>query len=61
LREILLVVPPALAETGRRDKRSRLLPAYVVVYFVTAMAVYGDGYEEVMRRLVGGLQFMRAW
>jgi hypothetical protein len=26
-----------------------------------AMAVFRDGYEEVMRRLTGGLQFMRAW
>ena len=54
-------VDEVLAETGRREKRSRLLPAHVVVYFVIAMAVFGDGYEEVMRRLVGGLQFMRAW
>jgi Insertion element 4 transposase N-terminal len=29
--------------------------------FVMAMAVFRDGYEEVMRRLTGGLQFMRAW
>ena len=26
-----------------------------------AMALFRDGYEEVMRRLTGGLQFMRAW
>jgi hypothetical protein len=54
-------VDEVLTETGRGGKRSRLLPAHVVVYFVIAMAVFGDGYEEVMRRLVGGLQFMRAW
>ena len=30
-------------------------------YFVTAMAVFRDGYEEVVRRLTGGLQFMSAW
>ena len=30
-------------------------------YFVMAMAVFRDGHEEVMRRLTGGLQFMRAW
>jgi Insertion element 4 transposase N-terminal len=29
-----------LAETGRREKRSRLLPAHVVVYFVMAMAIF---------------------
>jgi hypothetical protein len=55
------LVDEVLAETGRREKRSRLLPAHVVVYFVMAMAVFRDGYEEVMRRLTGGLQFMRAW
>lgn len=55
------LVDEVLAETGRREKRSRLLPAHVVVYFVMAMTIFGDGYEEVIRRLVGGLQFMRAW
>lgn len=55
------LVDEVLAETGRREKRSRLLPAHVVVYFVMAMAIFRDGYEEVMRRLVGGLQFMRVW
>jgi Insertion element 4 transposase N-terminal/Transposase DDE domain len=55
------LVHEVLAETRRREKRSRLLPAHVVVYFVMAMAVFRDGYEEVMRRLAGGLRFMRAW
>jgi len=55
------LVDEVLAETGRRERRSRLLPAHVVVYFVMAMAVFGDGYEEVMRRLTGGLRFLRAW
>jgi hypothetical protein len=55
------LVDEVLAETGRREKRSRLLPAHVVVYFVMAMAIFRDGYEEVTRRLTGGLAFMRAW
>ena len=55
------LVDEVLAGTGRREKRSRLLPAHVVVYFVMAMAVFRDGYEEVTRRLTGGLAFMRAW
>jgi hypothetical protein len=55
------LIDEILTETGRREKRSRLLPAHVVVYFVMAMAVFRDGYEEVMRRLTGGLQSMRAW
>jgi hypothetical protein len=42
------LVDEVLAETGRRQKRSRLLPAHVVAM---AMAVFRDGYEEVMRRL----------
>jgi hypothetical protein len=55
------VVDEVLVETRGKEKRSRLLPAHVVVYFVLAMAIFRDGYEEIMRRLVGGLQFMRAW
>jgi len=55
------LVNEVLAETRRREKRTRLLAAHVVVYFVMAMAIFRDGYEEVMRRLTGGLVFMRAW
>lgn len=54
-------VEEVLAETRKKEHRVRLMPAHVVVYFVMAMAVFQDGYEEVMRRLVGGLRFMRAW
>lgn len=54
-------VEEVLAETRNKEQRVRLMPAHVVVYFVMAMAVFQDGYEEVMRRLVGGLRFMRAW
>lgn len=56
------LVDEVLADTGRREKRTRLLPARVVVYYVMALTLfYGDAYEEVMRRLVGGLQLLRAW
>lgn len=56
------LVDEILAETGRTEKRSRLLPARVVVYYVMALTLfYGDAYEEVMRRLVGGLKLMRSW
>jgi hypothetical protein len=54
-------IEEVLAETHRKERRVRLLPAHVVVYFVIALAIFQDGYEEVVRRLVGGLQFMRAW
>ena len=34
----------------------------MVVYFVLAMCLFsGDGYEEVMRKLVGGLRFLGDW
>jgi hypothetical protein len=49
-----------LPETGGRAKQSRLLPAHDVV-FRDGMAVFRDGYAEVLRRLTGSLPFMRAW
>jgi hypothetical protein len=56
------LVDEVLAETGRREKRSRLLPARVVVYYVLALCLFcEDGYEEVMRKLVNGLRFLRTW
>ena len=56
------LVDEVIAQAGRKEKRSRLLPAHVVVYYVLGLALYfGEAYEEVMRRLVGGLQFLRSW
>jgi hypothetical protein len=55
------VVDEVIAQTGRKEKRSRLLPAHVVVYFVMALALFNDGYDEVMRQLVHGLRFARTW
>src|SRR5436309_2757553 len=56
------LVDDVIAEAGRREQRRRLLPARVVVYYVLALCLFfGEGYEEVMRRLVGGLQFMSSW
>lgn len=56
------LVDEVVAECGKREKRSRLLPAHVVVYYVLALNLFfGDSYEEVMRRLVGGLQFLKNW
>jgi hypothetical protein len=54
-------VDEVLVETGRMQKRTRSLPAHVVVYFVLALALYADGYEEVIRKLVHGLRFARVW
>ncbi|WP_445055543.1 transposase domain-containing protein, partial [Streptomyces sp. SAS_269] len=50
------VVDEVIAETGRGEQRSRLLPARVVVYFVLAMCLFvGQSYEEVARLLGAGL------
>ena len=52
------LVDEVLVETGRQEKHSRLLPAWVVVYYVLALCLFfGDGYEEVMRKLANGLRF----
>src|SRR5512135_2035751 len=56
------LVDDVLAETGRVEQRTRLLPARVVVYYVLALCLFfGDAYEEVMRLLVAGLLFTGAW
>lgn len=55
------LVDEVLSELNRREKRSRLLPAHVVVYFVMALALFADGYEEVIRALVNGLRYARTW
>lgn len=55
------LVDEVISECNRREKRSRLLPAHVVVYFVMALALFADGYEEVIRALVNGLRYARTW
>jgi Insertion element 4 transposase N-terminal/Transposase DDE domain len=56
------LVDAVVAETGRVERRQRLLPARVVVYYVLAMALFADAsYEEVMRQLVEGLAWSSGW
>jgi hypothetical protein len=61
------VFPPELvdrvvAQAGRVERRSRLLPARVVVYYVLGLALYGSSsYEEVIRMLVDGLSWQSGW
>src|SRR5256884_9327994 len=56
------LVDRVVAETGRVQRRSRLLPARVVVYYVLAMCLFfGQGYEEVARLLTEGLAYARGW
>jgi hypothetical protein len=59
--------PPALvdrvlAQTGRAERRHRLLPARLVVYYVLALALFaGLAYEEVLRCLVEALRGTAWW
>jgi Insertion element 4 transposase N-terminal/Transposase DDE domain len=54
------LVDEVLAVTGRIERRRRLLPARVMVYYALALALFaGVGYEEVMRCLVHGLGWAR--
>lgn len=51
-----------LNRTGRREKRSRRLPAHVMIRYVIAMGLFfTESYEEVMRRLVGNLRKLGSW
>lgn len=56
------LVDGVVAEAGRVERRHRLLPARVVVYYVLALALFADcSYEEVMRQLVEGLAWESGW
>ena len=56
------IVDDAIRDSGKREARSRLLPAHVVVYYVLALNLFfGEAYEEVMRQLVNGLRFLGNW
>ncbi|WP_433267707.1 IS4 family transposase [Actinosynnema sp. CS-041913] len=56
------VIEDVLVETGKREQRTRLLPAHVMVRFCQAMCLFPeDDYEEVMRKLVGSLKSMASW
>jgi hypothetical protein len=56
------LIDEVLIDTGKVERRRRVLPARVVVYFVLAMTLFfDDAYEEVMRKLVEGLRFLRSW
>jgi len=56
------LVDEAITAAGRQEKRVRLLPARVVVYYVLALCLFfGDSYEEVMRKLVHGLRTLGSW
>ncbi len=51
------VIDRILEETERVERRTRLLPSRLVVYYVLAMALYArEGYRELYRLLVEGLR-----
>lgn len=56
------LVDEAIVAADRQEKRRRLLPARVVVYYVLALCLFfGDSYEEVMRKLTHGLRSVGSW
>lgn len=56
------IIDDVIRESGKREVRSRLLPAHVVVYYALALNLFfGEAYEEVMRQLVNGLRFLGNW
>jgi Insertion element 4 transposase N-terminal/Transposase DDE domain len=51
------LVDQVLAQCGRRERRHRLLPARMVVYYLLAMCLFADiAYVEVLRLLVEALR-----
>jgi hypothetical protein len=51
-----------LNRTERREKRTRRLPAHVMIRYVIAMGLFfSESYDEVMRRLVGNLAKLGSW
>ena len=56
------LIEEVLVATGRCERRVRRLPAHVVVRFCLAMCLFADDdYDEVLRKLAGGLLAMGAW
>ncbi len=50
-------VDKALETYGKKEKRSRLLPSRVVVYYIIIMTIHSHaGYREVIRIMVEGLK-----
>ncbi|MGH3861008.1 transposase domain-containing protein, partial [Actinokineospora sp.] len=46
------LIERVIEETGRRERRSRDLPAALMARYVVALALFpSDGYDEVMRQV----------
>ena len=52
------LVDEVVAATGRREQRSRALPARVMAYFAVGMALHAEGsYEDVLSQVTDGLNW----
>ena len=52
------LVDEVVAATGRREQRSRALPARVMTYFALGMALHAEGsYEDVLSQVTDGLNW----
>ena len=55
----LSIVTAIIEECGRSDKRTRELPAALMVYYVIALSLFpGVAYQSVLRWLLSGLQWL---
>src|SRR5665647_3578007 len=56
------LVDEVIAEVGRTEQRHRSLPARVMAYFSSGMALYSEGsYEDVLSQLTDGLSWASGW
>ncbi|WP_460764204.1 transposase domain-containing protein, partial [Nocardiopsis oceani] len=56
------LIQQALAETGKTQKRSRALPAHVMMRFSIAQGLHpAKGSDALMRELAGTLRTTRSW
>ncbi|RFA10368.1 hypothetical protein B7R54_15000 [Subtercola boreus] len=56
------VVDQVVADLGRVQQRSRLLPSRIVVYYVLGLALFShSSYDEVIRLLVDGQAWSSGW
>jgi hypothetical protein len=56
------VVDEVIAEVGRQQRRTRMLPSRIVVYYVLGLALFSQSsYDQVIRLLVAGQSWSSGW
>lgn len=56
------VVDDVIAEVGRMQRRTRILPSRIVVYYVLGLALFShSSYDEVIRLLIAGQSWSSGW